>query len=39
MVDTKQCSKCGEIKPLSAYGKKKRAKDGLEYICKMKDSE
>ena len=34
MSDCKKCSKCGESKPLSEFGKKKRAKDGLYPSCK-----
>lgn len=29
----KTCTKCGETKPLSEFGKKKAAKDGLQYSC------
>ena len=30
----KQCSKCKEFKPLSAFARKARAKDGLNYHCR-----
>lgn len=30
----KQCSKCGEVKPLEAFGKRKAAKDGREFQCR-----
>lgn len=33
-VKSKKCKKCGEIKPLTEFHKKKDAKDGLKYICK-----
>ena len=31
----KQCSNCGEVKPLDAFGKRKANKDGLAYQCKV----
>lgn len=31
----KQCTKCGEVKPVSAFGKHKRAKDGLQSRCRI----
>lgn len=31
----KRCSKCGEVKPLSEFYKKKGGKDGLCSICKL----
>lgn len=33
-MQSKQCTKCGETKPLDAFGKKSRNKDGLQYHCK-----
>lgn len=30
----KRCTKCGEMKPLSAFGIRSRAKDGLNYQCR-----
>ena len=33
-VKTKRCSKCGQIKPISEFYKKKSSKDGLYSICK-----
>lgn len=30
----KKCTKCGEIKPLSEFHKRKASKDGLRYACK-----
>lgn len=32
---TKRCTKCGEIKPLSEFHKCKIFKDGLSYTCKL----
>ncbi len=35
-MDTlKKCSKCGEVKPVSEFGKDKGAKDGLFRWCKV----
>ena len=31
----KQCTKCGEVKPVSAFHKNKRAKDGLQSHCRI----
>jgi hypothetical protein len=33
-VETKRCTKCGEGKALSEFGKNRRNKDGLQYSCK-----
>lgn len=33
-MNTKVCTKCGEEKPVSEFGKKKASKDGLHYYCK-----
>jgi hypothetical protein len=33
-MDSKTCSKCGEEKPLSEFGKRKDRPDGLQYHCK-----
>ena len=30
----KQCSKCGEVKPLEAFSKRKASKDGLQPKCR-----
>lgn len=30
----KQCTKCGEVKPLEAFGKRKASKDGLRSECR-----
>ena len=34
-VKTKRCSKCGQIKPISEFYKKKSSKDGLYSCCKQ----
>jgi len=34
MNNMKTCTKCGETKPLSEFGKHKQMKDGLSYWCK-----
>ena len=34
-METKMCSKCGEVKALSEYYRRKSAPDGLECICKL----
>lgn len=31
---TKVCSKCGEEKPISEFGKRNKSPDGLQYQCK-----
>lgn len=31
---TKTCTKCGAVKPSSEFGKRKTAKDGLNYCCR-----
>jgi hypothetical protein len=31
---TKQCSRCAEVKPLSGFGRKRAARDGLQSHCK-----
>lgn len=31
----KTCNKCGESKPLFAFGKQKKSRDGLRYCCKV----
>ncbi len=33
-MTTKTCSKCGEMKPLDAYGREKRKRDGRKARCK-----
>ena len=33
-MDTKKCTKCGEIKELDQFFKNKRHKDGFQYDCK-----
>lgn len=33
-METKQCKRCGEVKPLEAFGKRKASKDGLEPWCR-----
>ena len=35
MEKTKICTKCGDDKPLSSFGKCKNYNDGLNYICKI----
>jgi hypothetical protein len=32
---TKRCKKCGEVKPLDAFSRHKRTKDGRESQCKV----
>tara|TARA_R110002096_G_scaffold44342_6_gene119198 strand:+ start:123 stop:671 length:549 start_codon:yes stop_codon:yes gene_type:complete len=34
MCDSKKCSKCGEVKPLTDFGKRKDSKDGRRCQCK-----
>lgn len=34
-MDTKICTKCGLLKPLSDFGKAKHHRDGLKYYCKQ----
>ena len=34
-MNTKKCTKCGEIKPLSDYGNHKNSKDGHAWRCKQ----
>jgi len=34
MNQTKKCTKCGEVKNISEFGKDKKHKDGLRYECK-----
>lgn len=34
MVDTKKCSKCGQVKPYGFYSKDKRSKIGIQCACK-----
>ena len=34
-MDTKECTKCGDVKPLSGYYKAKNKKDGLRGECKQ----
>lgn len=36
---TKRCQRCREALPLSAYGPRKRSRDGLSYICRSCDSQ
>lgn len=33
-MESKLCNKCGEIKPISDFGKNKSKKDGLQSYCK-----
>lgn len=33
-VKTKVCTKCGETKPLTAFGNRKASRDGLQYWCR-----
>ena len=33
-MDTKKCAHCGEVKPLDAFSKVTRNKDGLNTICR-----
>ena len=37
-METKQCKKCKEIKPITEFGKHKITKDGLRTICKLCNS-
>jgi hypothetical protein len=32
--ETKTCTKCGEVKPLDAFGKNKSRQDGLQFYCR-----
>ena len=34
MTETKRCSKCGEVKPLTEFHKNRSARDGLDHWCK-----
>ena len=34
LMETKKCSKCGEVKPINEFYKHKRKKDGLASQCK-----
>ena len=34
-METKRCTKCGEVKPMYKFSKEKRAKDGRKYKCKV----
>jgi 5-methylcytosine-specific restriction endonuclease McrA len=38
-ISEKRCSKCGEMKPLDAFYKEKRGRDGLKSKCKLCHSE
>lgn len=38
-IPTKQCSKCMQFLPFSAFYKEKKNKDGLQYYCKECDKE
>lgn len=33
-IETKRCTKCGRILPITEFNKKKHSKDGLQYHCK-----
>lgn len=33
-METKLCTKCGQVKPISEFGKNKSKKDGLQTHCK-----
>ena len=35
MTDAKRCTKCGETKPLEAFGKQQGCKDGKKTTCKV----
>lgn len=37
MSKCKECTKCGQRKPLFAFSKDKRTKDGYRYVCKSCD--
>jgi len=37
-VEVKLCTKCGEDKPLSAFSKSSKSKDGLQWACKVCNS-
>ena len=34
-IDTKQCYRCGTIKPITEFNKKSNKKDGLHHLCKV----
>lgn len=34
VVETKKCTGCGEVKPITAFYKRQSAKDGLDWNCK-----
>ena len=34
-IQTKKCSRCGEVKPISDFNKRKSRKDGLQSYCKQ----
>lgn len=34
MSDTKRCTKCGELKPFSQFGRDRRTRNGLKSACK-----
>jgi protein-arginine kinase activator protein McsA len=33
-MDTKKCTKCGQVKALDAFSAHKNAPDGKQYVCK-----
>lgn len=37
--DAKKCTRCREIKPVAAFAKTAKAKDGLQYYCRICQSE
>ena len=34
VMETKKCSKCGRVLPISEFNKSRRHKDGLQYYCR-----
>lgn len=34
LIETKRCTKCGRVLPVSEFNKKANSKDGLQYHCK-----
>ena len=34
IMETKKCTKCGRVLPISEFNKSRRHKDGLQYYCR-----